>query len=501
MIIGIDFGTTNSLSAYINDSLTPEVIINEHGKRLTPSVVYFKSINEAFVGELAYSKRGLDFENTVFNVKRKIGKDFKYIVYGRDYTPLEVSSLILKKIKSYSEAFLKKEVRDAVLTVPAYFSYKERAAVKRAAEIAGLNVLKIINEPTASALAYNVFDGKDKRLAVIDLGGGTLDVTIIDYKDRVQRVLALGGDTNLGGFDFDRAIAQMLIDEFKSLYDVSIEDDPLAVNELYRASKKAKEDLSFLDSITITIPYITITKKGPLHLKREIIRDEFQAITSELTERIVLKVEETFEKSNISPSSIDNLLFVGGATRIPVVRERIVEFFKKHGFEDNGVVYSSLVNPDEAVAIGAAVYAGMLEGRINDIEIFDITSYYLGIEDDDGKFVPIVSSGETYPLERAKVFTTVKDNQEFIKVKVLQSEDEKGEKGTNTIGYFYLEGIPPQKAGEPDIDVVFIIDKNGILNVKAVELDEGNYREIKIYDFHTTEDFRNQKRGSGIKVF
>ncbi len=502
MIIGIDLGTTNSLSAYLNNKKIPEVIVNENGKRLTPSVVYFKSLNEVYVGELGISGGVLEEEKIITEIKRKIGEDYRIRVFDREYTPTEISALILRKIKKYSEDFLKHELRDIVLTVPAYFSYSKRSATKRAAEIAGFNVLKIINEPTSAALSYNVFDSKDKTVAVIDLGGGTFDITVIEYKDRVQRVSALGGDSHLGGTDFDNAIVDVIVDEFKKIHGIDLTSDPLAMNQLKLSAKKAKEDLSFVNEVVITVPYITITNKGPLHLKRELKRDEFEKITEHLISRMMRKIEETFSKGVVSPGKIDKVLFVGGATRIPVVRKKILEFFEKHsGKTREELLPETSLNSDEAVAMGAAIFAGMLEGKIKNVDLYDITSYYLGVEDDDGNFVSIVSAGEVYPLERAKVFTTVEDEQEFIKVNILQSESPDGSTGIEQLGYFYLENIPKKKAGEPDIDVVFSIDKHGILNVRAVDLDTGNYKEIKIFDFYTTDEFKNEKRGSGIKVF
>ncbi len=502
MILGIDLGTTNSSSAFLNDESKPEVIINEKGQRLTPSVVFFKNLNEVVVGENAAINNPLEDEKIIKNIKRRMGENYRAKVLGREFTPSEISSLILKKIKKYSEEFLSEKITDTVITVPAYFNHKQRAATKRAGEIAGFERINIINEPTSALLAYNFINiekEKNSVVVVVDIGGGTFDITIMESKDGVQKVLATGGDIRLGGIDFDEKIVELLIKNFKSANDFDLRNDPIALNQLYISSRKAKEDLSTLENTTIVIPYITISEKGPLHLKYELTRKEFELISKDIVERILSIIEKTFNENNISYKLIDKILFVGGSTRIPFLRERIIRFFENKTEKSREYLLpKAKINPDEVVSMGAAIYGGIIEGKVKDMEFFDVVSYYLGIEEESGNFVPVINKNETYPLVKTKVFTTVYDNQEYIKIKILQKRELEEE--ANELGYFYLENLPKVEAGTPNIDVEFAIDKSGILKVVALDLDSGKVNDIIIEDFERTNDFIDERRGKNIIV-
>ena len=501
MILGIDLGTTNSSSAYLNDENKPEVIINEKGQRLTPSVVYFRSSKEVVVGENAATSSSLEEEKIVRNIKRRMGENFRVRVFEREFTPSEISSLILKKIKMYSEEYLSREIEDAVITVPAYFTHRQRAATKRAGEIAGFKKINIINEPTAALLAYSYLNREalEDRVAVIDIGGGTFDITIMENNRGTLKVLATGGDTHLGGIDFDERIVNLLIENFKIANNFDLNNDPIALNQLYISARKAKEDLSTLESTMIVIPYITITEKGPLHLRYELKRSEFEKISHDLIKKIMRIIGKTFYENSIDYKSIKKVLFVGGSTRIPFLKEKIIKHFEeKTGKNRKDFLPSVIINPDEAVCMGAAVYGGIVEGRIEDIEFYDVVSYYLGVEEENGRFVPVINKNETYPLVKTKVFTTVFDNQEYIKIKVLQKREIEEE--PFELGYFYLDDLPKMKAGVPNIDVEFAIDKSGILKVVALDLETGKIKDLIINDFEKTNEFKSERRGKNIIV-
>ncbi len=503
MIVGIDLGTTNSLSSYFNENEgRAEVIINEKGKRLTPSIVYFRNLNEVVVGEAALINSALEEERTVENIKRKMGEDYRVRVLEREFSPSEISSLILKKIKKYSEEYLSDKIENAVITVPAYFTHRQRAATKRAGEIAGFKEIRIINEPTAALLAYNFLkkESNDREhTVVIDIGGGTFDITIMENDNGVQNVLAIGGDTHIGGIDFDEKIRDRLIELFLNENKFDLRNDPIAMNQLLISSRKAKEDLSSLNSTNIVIPYITITKNGPLHLRYELTIDEFKKISEDIVKKILNIIEKTFIDNKIDFEIIDKLLFVGGSTRINFLREAIMKFFEdKTGKSRESLIPKLSYNPDEIVSLGAAVYGGILENKIKDIEFNDAVSYYLGIEEEDGKFTPVINKNERYPLVRRKVFTTVYDNQEFLKIKVLQKRELESE--PIELGYFYLEDLPKEKAGVPSIDVEFAIDKSGILRVVALDLDTGTVKDIVIRDFEKSDEFEQERRGKNIVV-
>ncbi len=495
MILGIDLGTTNSLSAIVNEDGQPEVLINERGRRLTPSAVYFKSPKEAIVGESAISASGINPENLILNIKRKMGTQYRANILKREFTPSEISSLILKKIKNYSEHYLNNSVEKAIITVPAYFNHMQRAATKRAAEIANLDVVKILNEPTAAALSYNLFKNGDDNILVLDLGGGTLDITLIEYKDKVQKVIGLGGNSHLGGVDFDKIIEQLVLDEFLKSNNIDLTNDLIALNQVRSVSQKAKEELSTLENTSIVIPYISFGEKGPVHLRAEVSREEFENLSKDIVSKIIEHIEETFERAGLTPSWVTKLIFVGGSSRIPIVRKKVIDYLREKGgkFE----LPETPVNPEEAVAVGAAIYGGMLEGKIKEIKFFDVISHYFGIEDDDGLFVPILEPNSTYPIEISKVFTTVSESREFIKVHILQSKDREGKDELVSLGYFFFEDISPDNQ---DIDIIFRVDEDGILKVKAMDLKEGSFKEIEIRDFYSNDEFKNEKRGKEIKV-
>ncbi len=497
MILGIDLGTTHSLCAYINRDDKPEIIINERGDRLTPSVVYFKSHKEAIVGESAYGFGSLNSDNFIENIKRKMGSTFRAVIAGREFTPTEISSIILRKIKSYAEQFLNTNIKDIVISVPAYFSHLQRSATKNAAEIAGFNVLKIINEPTAAALAYNLFNDKDENILVFDLGGGTLDITLLEYKNRVQRVIATAGDIHLGGVDFDNIIVDFLIKHLKKRFNVDISNEPISLYQIKNVAKKAKEDLSSIDSVEINVPYVAITEKGPVHLRYSLSSTDFEKMSLPILTRIKMILENIFKANNISPDWVSKIIFVGGSTRIPFVRKLVLDFFANFIDEPHRLLPKITINPDEAVALGAAIYAGILEGKLKEIEFYDVVSHYLGIENDNGDFVPILEPNTPYNTEKDMIFEVSKEsNNDFIKVHILQSDNKYGKGELLSLGYFYFDN--PKELEE--IDIIFYVDKHGILHVKAIDLEEGFSKEISIRDFYFEND-EKQNRGSKIKIY
>jgi len=500
MILGIDLGTTNSSVAFLNNDNIPEVIINEKGSRLTPSILYFRNESEVVVGDTATVAGSLEEDRVIRNIKRKIGDNYNVEVFSREYSPSEISSLILRKIKSYSESYLSQELEDVVITVPAYFNHRHRAATKRAGELAGFKSIKIINEPTAALLAYNTINKKNETIVVIDIGGGTFDITIMKNYDGIQKVIATGGDLNLGGIDFDEIIIEIVLKEILNNNNLDIRNDLIAMNQLRLSSKKAKEDLSYLDSTSIVIPYLALTENGPIHLKYELKKIDFERKSKKLLTKIIKIIEDTFNNNKIDFKIIDKVIFIGGTTRIPFIKNEIIKYFSdKMNKKKEDLLPKVTLNPDEAVCLGAAIYGGILEGRINDLEFFDAISHYLGIEEDDGKFAPLIHKNEPYPLVRNKTFTTVFDNQDFIKINILQKRD-LDDVNKNLLGYFYLDNLMKMKAGEPDIDVQFSIDRNGILNVSAFDLNSGISKEISINDFTISNEFKNKRRGSKLKV-
>ena len=499
IIIGIDLGTTNSLAAYINNG-KPEIIINERGNRITPSVVNFKKDDSVLIGELAKNQQIVNSEATITNIKTNMGQDIQFPIGERSYTPVELSALILRKIKIYSEKYLGIPIKNAVITVPAYFNDNQRQATLKAGILAGFNVLKLLNEPIAAALAYGVGRKLDEHILIFDLGGGTLDITLMDYKKNLFRVLATGGSTSIGGINFDKALSDFVLHEFQKQYSINLKEDPIAYQQILIHAEKAKIDLSSVEETRIFIPYITATEKGPIHLDVTITRNKFESIINEYLKSTEKLIEETFNQFKLNSSWINSIIFAGGSTRIPSVERTVVSTIKRLNGKGKINVYHD-INPDEVVAEGAAILAGILSGELEEIEFYDITSHDLGIEDNNGSFITIIPKGTSYPCENVKLFTTAEDNQEEVIIHVLQSGVNGNEREYVSLGKFRLSNIAHAKAGEPNIDVRFSIDRHEIMNVSAVNLDTGTIKKVSISgkDWLLTGDFR-ERRGRGLKI-
>ncbi len=496
-IIGIDLGTTNSSAAYIKEK-KPELIINERGERLTPSVVSFKDRREVLVGELAKNRSVMEKELTVSNVKRDMGTSKRYTIAKREYTPVEISALILRKVKQYTENFLGRKIHDAVITVPAYFNDNQRQATLKAGKLAGFNVLKLLNEPVAAALAYYLNREQEERILVVDFGGGTLDITLMEYRENVFKVRATGGSTSLGGINIDKLLAKHIADQFEKQYSIDLHNDPLAFQQIIINAERAKVDLSTTEETKIFIPYITITPKGPVHLEQRLTRREFNNLIHPILSDIEEHLRNVFEKISLPYSWVTSLIFAGGSTRIPAVQDVVIRTLNPDNKSPNFQIYRD-INPDEVVALGAGVLAGILSGEIEDVKFYDITSHELGVEDNDGHFVSIIPAGINYPTEISKIFTTTNDNQEMVTIHVIQKEQ--NDNSIISLGRFILKGIKMAKAGEPTIDVTFSIDKHGILNVSALDIDTGEYNEIVISGRDwLLESEKQEKRGSALKI-
>ncbi len=490
IVVGIDLGTTNSLVAYIRDG-NPVIIPNERGGRMTPSVVTFKESGQVIVGEMAKSQAVLNSEHTVSNIKLSMGKNVERLVGGRHRSPVEISSLILKSLKEYAGRYLEHDVEDAVITVPAYFDDRQREDTLNAARSAGLNVLKLLNEPTAAALTYGFSKRDGGRLLVLDLGGGTFDITLMEYTDNVFRVRGVGGSTSIGGTNFDMAIVEHILDEFQSVHGFDLRRDRIAYQQLVIHAEKAKIDLSSTDETRIMVPYITATEKGPIHLNMSLTRSELELLIAPTLREIERHIRQTFEQTGLSPECVDSVILVGGSTRLPAIEtlvKGIIAPVSANGTDEPAGREESLfgdqalrreINPDEAVALGAGILAGIFEGSVPDIEFHDITSHDLGIEDDQGGFVAVLPRGATYPTSASRLFTTTSDFQEEVWIHVLQ-EVGTGQKSRVSLGMFRLKISNPRSKGEPSIDVTFAIDANGMLNVSAVDLDSGETEEITI---------------------
>lgn len=489
-IAGIDLGTTNSLIAYVKDG-APVIIPNDRGSRMTPSVVTFKENGSVIVGEMAKSQAVLNSERTISNVKLSMGKNTEYQIGDHPTTAIEISGHILQSLKDCASHYLEEEIRDAVITVPAYFDDRQREDTLKAARSVGLNVLKLLNEPTAAALTYGFSRRESGRLLVIDLGGGTFDITIMEYADDVFRVRAVGGSTSIGGTNFDEAIVRHVLMEFENLYGFDLSRDRIAYQQLVLHAEKAKIDLSSAEETRIMIPYITVTEKGPIHINLSLTRRDLERLIAPLLTEIEELVRQTFEQACLTPDWVDSVILVGGSTRLPAI-ENLVKgivapapdtWGQGSARRANSVFLDQAlrreINPDEAVALGAGILAGILEGSIPDIRFHDITSHDLGIEDDQGHFVPILPRGATYPTRASHLFTTTRDFQEEVYIHVLQ-EVETLQKHRVSLGMFRLTISTPRKKGEPNIDVTFAIDENGMLNVSAVDLESGEREEITI---------------------
>ena len=491
-IIGIDLGTTNSVVAVMEGG-DPKVIENSEGDRTTPSVVAYKDDGERLVGAPAKRQAITNPENTIASIKRFMGRFYNEVedeieevpykivrgendtarveIGDRKYTPQEISAMVLQKLKQTAEDYLGEEVTDAVITVPAYFNDAQRKATKEAGQIAGLNVQRIINEPTAASLAYGLDDQDDQVIAVYDLGGGTFDISILELGDGVFEVNATYGDTHLGGDNFDKRLIDHIADEFEKDKGIDLREDPMALQRLKEAAEKAKIELSSSKTTTINLPFVTATDEGPQHLNMDINRATFENLIDDLVEKTVPQMEKALSDAGHSKNDVDEVIMVGGSTRVPLVQETVTDFF---GREPN-----KSVNPDEVVALGAAVQGGVLSGDVDDVLLLDVTPLNLGIETLGGVMTTLIEENTTIPTKESEIFSTAADNQTSVEVHVLQGDREMA-KDNRTLGRFHLDGIPPAPRGTPQIEVTFDIDADGILNVSAVDKATGKEQSIRV---------------------
>ena len=466
--IGIDLGTTNSVVAVMEGG-KPTVIANAEGSRTTPSIVGFSKIGERLVGQLAKRQAILNPDKTIASIKRHMGDDYKVNIDGKDYTPQEISAMILRKLADDASAYLGEKVTSAVITVPAYFNDAQRQATKDAGKIAGLDVLRIVNEPTAAALAYGLEKEKPEKVLVFDLGGGTFDVSILEIGDGVHEVLSTSGDTHLGGDDFDQKVMDWICEEFKKQEGIDLRNDKQAMQRVKEAAEKAKCELSSVMETNINLPFITADANGPKHLDLNLTRAKFEDLSRDLLNRCKVPVENALKDAGVSKDEINEVVLVGGSSRIPAVQQLVKEYTGKDPNQS--------VNPDEVVAVGAAVQAGVLAGEVKDIVLLDVTPLTLGIETLGGVMTPLVPRNTTIPVSKSQVFSTAENNQTAVDIHVLQGERPMA-KDNKSLGMFRLDGIPPAMRGLPQIEVTFDIDANGIVNVSAK--DKATNKEQKI---------------------
>ena len=469
-IIGIDLGTTNSCVAVLEGGESV-VIANAEGGRTTPSVVAFSKTGERMVGQVAKRQAVTNADRTVASIKRHMGENYQVTIDGKGYTPQEISAMVLQKLKADAEAYLGQSVTEAVITVPAYFSDAQRQATKDAGKIAGLDVKRIINEPTAAALAYGLDKENEQKIMVYDLGGGTFDVSILEIGDGIVEVLATAGDTRLGGDDFDQRIMDYLAEEFKKAEGIDLRNDKVAMQRLKEAAEKAKIELSGMTSTAVNLPYITADATGPKHLDVTVTRAKFDELTADLVERTLKPVRQSLSDAGLKASDLDKVLLVGGSTRIPAVQEAVKGITGKEGFKG--------INPDECVAVGAAIQGGVLTGDVKDVVLLDVTPLSLGIETMGGVFTRLIDRNTTIPTRKSQIFSTAADGQTAVDVHVLQGEREMAAYN-KTLGNFQLTGIAPAPRGVPQIEVTFDIDANGIVKVSAKDLGTGKEQQISI---------------------